>query len=75
MNTLNNDEIEKVQKLINLMPHGVYELSKIFGNKWISVTNPNEYGVLFKETVERKLLANISLDKKKSNNHQTYRIE
>jgi hypothetical protein len=74
MSTLSFDEIGRVQKLIKNIPPGVYELKKIFGNEWIYVPNPTEYGKIFKKTIEENLIPNVSIGEKKSNNHQTYII-
>ena len=74
MGKISNSELEKAQILINEKPPGVYELKDIYGKKWISIYNPTEFGMHFKEEVEGRKLEGISVGEKKSNNHQTYII-
>lgn len=70
-------ELERItaQDVIDKKSPGTYELSQIYGKKWIEIGDPNGFGGRFKEAVEKGLLTGISHAGKKSNNHQIYRIE
>lgn len=74
MKELDINQIAIAQALINKRPPGLYELKEIFGSEWATIDNPTDYGTKFKYSVKNNLLKNITLDAKKSNNHQNYKI-
>ncbi|ABK43885.1 hypothetical protein Mmc1_1374 [Magnetococcus marinus MC-1] len=69
------EEITKAQSLIDAISQGVYELSELYGKEWKHIQSPTSFGGKFKSTVEAGLLKRICIGEKKSNNHQTYRVE
>ena len=73
--SLDLDEKDQAQKLIDEKSPGSYVLKQIYGPRWDSVRSPTTFGKRFFASVLLGELRNIKHDKKKSNNHHLYRIK
>ena len=76
MTLLNPTEIAQAQAILNKIPAGTYEISKIYGSAWSRVKSPTTFGAKFKKTVQAHLLRRIELNisTPKSNNHNIYDV-
>ena len=66
--------MEQARGVIRTAAPGIYELSKLYGPKWLSIDNPTGFGMRFKRSVELGHLDRIGLVGKTSSNHWQYLI-
>lgn len=72
--TLNPEEIQQVQSIINYLSPGIYEAPQILGALWERIPDPYGFGRRFLQTVLCGLLAQVHYHDRTTANHRRYAV-